>query len=179
MTALLRYQLYFSMFNGLRGGTIFSNGDLLWVSGELPIVLTTAWAVWGSHGSPLDNNSIQCNSIPVLQALFDKWLCLPHYLISFRLSLYMYIFLEASTALGFHTNPQMTLNFGCHFPPYSIPHPWLLCPSTFDLPVAFPIHPQLSILFPFPTMIYLSSLVIDSMPNLCDFTDYSFIIIDI
>lgn len=145
------------MFNGLRGGTIFSNGDLLWVSGELPIVLTTAWAVWGSHGSPLDNNSIQCNSIPVLQALFDKWLCLPHYLISFRLSLYMYIFLEASTALGFQNNPQMTLNFGCHFPP-------ILHPSSLT---SLPIHIWSSCcIFHSSTTVYSISLSYHDLPVL-------------
>lgn len=76
----------------------------------------------------LANNPIRCNPISVLETSFGnkRWplgAVFPHYLvISARLSSYVYIIYEASTILGFHTTPQMFLNFSCFYL-YSLPYP--------------------------------------------------------
>ena len=38
---------------------VFSNRDLPWICGELPIASAIACVVWGSHGIPLAKNSIR------------------------------------------------------------------------------------------------------------------------
>ena len=56
-------------------GVVCSNRALASVCGEHPIALATGWVVWGSHGIPVANKSIRCDSFPVLEALFGDEKC--------------------------------------------------------------------------------------------------------
>jgi hypothetical protein len=54
-------------------GYCLQQWGLLSVGGEQPIVLATAWIVWGFSWDPAANNSIKCNPFSVLEASFgDK-----------------------------------------------------------------------------------------------------------
>ena len=54
---------------------VHGNEATLSVYSEKPIVLATAWVLWGFPYNHLSNNSIECNSVLLLEASFDnkKW----------------------------------------------------------------------------------------------------------
>ena len=53
-------------------GAVFSNGDLLSVCEEQPIVLATAWVIWGFPLAPLASNSIGYNLLTELLCLVTR-----------------------------------------------------------------------------------------------------------
>lgn len=107
---------------------------------------TQSWQQSGlsgiSHGTPLTNNTIQCKSILVLEASFGYkkcpvGLCLLYYLaISFSVPSYMYIFLEDSATLGFHTMSQMAISFSC-LSQYSLSQPPFPSPPLLIFPFQY------------------------------------------
>lgn len=120
-------------------GVIFSNGALPSIYGGQP----HGW-FGDSHGTPLDNSSIRCNTIPVLEVLlgYDSHLgfCLHYLVILFRSLWCMYIFLGSSYCIRF-----------------ILPLKWLLIltPSPFDPSVpATPSPPSIHNYsnFPFPVV---------------------------
>lgn len=57
-------------------GIVLNNGTFLSLVREQPIVLATAWVLGGAvHVISLDNNLIECKSVPLLEAWFgnERW----------------------------------------------------------------------------------------------------------
>lgn len=75
---------------------VFSNGNMLSVCEEQPVVSATFWVVWGSYGTPFANNSSRCSSILLLEAAF-WWQEMAVGTLSFHLDfkyIYMYIYIH-------------------------------------------------------------------------------------
>lgn len=119
-------------------GVIFGNMAFLSVCGELSIAFVLSWSSRKFPWTPLTNNSIRCNSFPVLETLFTAKRCSivalasPLFVNFIYLTLYMHKESnKASTVLNFHVTSQMPFNFSCLLL-YSLSNHLLASPSVFS-----------------------------------------------
>lgn len=154
--ALCRHQLNLStqyMF-------IFSNSALLSVCGEQPVncLGKKPGLFGGSHGTPLNNNSIRCNPTLVLETLFCDKRCWVGTLSSPFFGDFICIYLK--TSISFSYSPSVLLYFSCLSLYYL--HNSSFLSSHLTLPAQPYLHD-----FPFANEIYVFPLVPHSIATFC------------